>query len=156
MYSSILFVCTGNTCRSSMAEIMAKHLLEEWKVEDVEVISAGVFAVPDETASSDAILALREAGLDLSEHRTKQLSADMIDKADIVLTMTRSHKNMVLSLLPVAEGKIFTLKEYTTQAGNPAEHDVSDPFGSDINVYRATAKELAGLVESALLKFCQR
>lgn len=137
-----------------MAEAIAKYLLGAWGEEEVDVSSAGVFAVPDEPASELAVTALKEAGLNLFEHRTRQLTADMVDKAEIVFTMTRSHKNMVLSIVPQAEGKVYTLKEYVLD--NPSDKDVIDPFDADLDTYRATAKELSSLVEDALLKFTKR
>lgn len=151
---NILFVCTGNTCRSSMAENIAKYLLQAWGETDIEVSSAGVFAQPDAPASDHAIAVLKEGGLDLSEHRARQLTVDMVDKADIVFTMTRSHKNMVLSLVPQAEGKVYALKEYALD--KQQDSDVSDPFGGDLETYRQTAKELSTLVEDALLKYTNR
>lgn len=153
---NILFVCTGNTCRSSMAETIARYLLQAWGGKEIEVSSAGVYAVPDEPASENAINVLKEAGLDLSDHCARQLTADMVDKAAIVFTMTRAHKNMVLSLVPKVEGKVFTLKEYVSPGDKPEDNDISDPFGDDVEAYRITAKELSRFVEEALLKFTRQ
>lgn len=141
----ILFVCTGNTCRSSMAEALARHLLGEWGEEDVEVSSAGVFALPNAPATEEAVQALAEEGIDLGGHRARLLTAAMVHEADLVLTMTGGHKRYVLELAPEAKGKVFTLAEY---AGVGA--DLPDPLGRPLAVYRRYAGELRWLLTHAL------
>lgn len=107
----ILFVCTGNTCRSPMAEAVLRHLAEEEGRDDIVVESAGLAAWPGAPASDYAIQALAEAGIDLRGHRARQLTREMVERAHLVLTMTWDQKEAVLKLVPQAEGKVFTLKE---------------------------------------------
>jgi len=131
----ILFVCTGNTCRSPMAEALfrAKANGQEW-----EVRSAGVAAFDGQSASAHAIEVLRERGID-TEHKSSSLSEELVDWADLILTMTESHKRAVLSIFPAAQSKVHTLREFVGVEGIT---DIADPFGGDLEVYRRCAQEI--------------
>lgn len=129
----ILFVCTGNTCRSPMAAAFMNKIASENDLE-VEADSAGVFATEPEPASENAVAAMREYGIDLSEHRSKQLTNELINEADLILTMTQAHKMLIEQL---AEGKLYTLLEYAGGSG-----DISDPYGGDEEEYKAAAQEI--------------
>ncbi|MGB9791372.1 MAG: low molecular weight protein arginine phosphatase [Thermacetogeniaceae bacterium] len=109
----ILFVCTGNTCRSPMAEHIARRLLEEKGLRgEIEVASAGLAALPGAPASAEARDVLRGMGIDLSGHQAVQLSRKQVEDADLIFTMTASQKRQLLELYPEARGKVFVLKEY--------------------------------------------
>lgn len=114
----ILFVCTGNTCRSSMAAAIAAKLAKERGL-DVTVSSAGLAAVEGEPATPAAVQALAEMGLDLSSHRARQLTAAMVREADLILTMTAEHRDRILRDYPEARGKTYTLKEYVQGPEDP-------------------------------------
>jgi protein-tyrosine-phosphatase len=107
----ILFVCSGNTCRSPMAEAILRRLAEEEGRDDILVESAGLAAWPGAPASEHAVKVLAEEGIDLRGHRAKQVTREMVEAAELVLTMTWDQKESVLKLAPGAEGKVFTLKE---------------------------------------------
>ena len=112
MYT-VLFVCTGNTCRSIMAQTIAQDRIEKKGLsKKVRVISAGTSIVPDSTASECAVHVMERKGLTFKEHAAKQLTRELIQEADLILTMTRRHKQYILSLVPEAQKKAFTLKEY--------------------------------------------
>lgn len=135
----IVFVCTGNTCRSPMAEVMAEAVLKNNAI-DADVKSRGIFANDGEPASEYAKLAVINYGLSLEEHTSKQISMADIQNAELILTMTDGHKKMLESICP--KDKLFTIKEYCTGE----QGDVLDPFGGSVDTYMECAKEIADCV----------
>ncbi len=112
MRKTILFVCTGNTCRSPMAEALLKDMVAESK-EEYEVISAGTTALEGDPAAGDAVRALEEIGVVMTGHRSQPVTSDLLEKVDLIITMTRGHKERILEMLPRAGEKTFTLKEFS-------------------------------------------
>jgi len=114
----ILFVCTGNTCRSPMAEgFFNAAVRQDPKLSEAyKAFSAGIMVMDGESASNNAILALKEGwGIDISSHKVKALKYEYIKDADLILTMTKAHKDAALHLFPGMDKKIFTLKEYAAK-----------------------------------------
>ena len=138
MIQNVLFVCTGNICRSPLAASLLEHALKARALE-VTVASAGTGAWDGAPASEGAYLVGLEQGLDLSGHRARLLTRELVERADLILTMARHHRARVDEL--GGEGKVFVLGEY---AGRGAD-EVSDPFGGDLGVYRDTCQELESL-----------
>src|SRR5436189_797269 len=145
MIENVLFVCTGNICRSPLAASLLERALQERGIE-VTVASAGTGAWDGAPASEGAYLVGLERGLDLSGHRARLLTRELVEQADLILTMARHHRARVDEL--GGEGRVFVLGEYAGREGNEAE--VSDPFGGDLDVYRDTCVELEALLQTAV------
>ena len=144
----ILFVCTGNTCRSPMAEAMMRRMLEERGVGEIEVTSAGTGAYDGAPASEGAYLVGLENGLDLSTHRARRLTREMIAQSDLILTMSPQHRDRALDL--GGGDRAFLLGTYAGRQGEDAA--VNDPFGAELDEYRTTFKELESLVQVAITR----
>lgn len=146
MIKRVLLVCTGNICRSPLAEALMQQALRERGIAEVEVLSAGTGAWDGAPASEGAYLVGLERGLDLSGHRARLLTRELVEQADLILTMARHHRARVDEL--GGEGRVFVLGEYAGREGDEAE--VSDPFGGDLDVYRDTCAELEALVTAVV------
>ncbi|MEM1208033.1 MAG: low molecular weight protein arginine phosphatase [Planctomycetota bacterium] len=140
-------VCSGNTCRSPMAEAFMRQMLDEAGgvhapgLEGVEVTSAGVFAGAGQPATEEASVAAAAYGAELNGHRSTPLTREAVAEADLIYTMTDAHRNAVLAMAPEAKGK--------TQRLDPRS-DIADPFGGTQDVYRDTAEQIRAALSSRI------
>jgi len=134
----ILFVCTGNTCRSALAEGIARREAIERGLIEFDVTSAGTSAWNGAPASDGALLVALDHGVDLNNHRARQLTRDIVVEQDVILVMGPHHLERAEAL--GGEGKSHLLTHYA--AHGSSDRAVSDPFGGDLDVYRATYDEL--------------
>lgn len=141
----ILFVCTGNTCRSPMAEYIFRQMLKDNNIENVEVSSCGVACSNDNPISENSYLALKEINIDASAHKSKSITIKDLLESDYIFTMTDNHKSF-LKVNFNAGSNVQTLGEAVGLG------DITDPFGSNLDVYRLCRDELKMMLSLLLTK----
>ncbi|UCC48314.1 MAG: low molecular weight protein arginine phosphatase [Gemmatimonadota bacterium] len=143
---NILFVCTGNTCRSPLAEAVARRALERRGWNHVRVDSAGTSAAWDAPASAGSLQAAAEMGLDLSDHRSQPLTRELVEQADIILAMTPSHLQAVEAMGGGAQ--VSLLGEFISGPG--AGEPIEDPFGGPAEEYAHVRDRIVRAVDGLL------
>lgn len=144
----IMFICTGNICRSAMAHWLMKKKLEEKNISNVEVYSSGIYAMKNDISTDEAIEVMEEYGVDLKPHRATLTSKSNIEKMDLILCMTSAHKQNLVNTYPDLVDKIYTLKEYV----EVDEIDIKDPWGYTIVTYRYCAAEIDKCLDKLIEK----
>lgn len=145
----VLFVCTGNTCRSPIAEFILRERAKELDLE-IEVKSAGIFAAVGEIYSSNTLEIIQniisdDAELTQYEFKSLRTTPELLEWADLILTMTEMHKHYLTNLYPEYTTKIMTLKEESI--------DISDPYGGDLRTYEEIAAEISEAIDLFLEKY---
>lgn len=141
----VMFICTGNICRSAMAEALFKKIAQE-KGKKIQVYSCGIYADTGDYPTYDAIEIMKEYEVDLKAHHATNIKESPIQEMDLILCATRSHKEAVQRLYPEIRNKVYTMKEYVSEKKNGQDIDISDPWGYGMNVYRSCASEIYEVV----------
>ncbi len=144
----MLFVCTGNSCRSVIAKYLMQDLLRNAKITDIRIDSAGVFAHEGMPSTQETQQVLKEVGVDCSGHAARVVTPELVRGADLVLVMEQFHLEEVLRRVPDAKDKVHLLKGYGRNPREPEAHqEVSDPIGKPLEVYEVCCTEIRGEIE---------
>lgn len=136
----IMFICTGNICRSAMAHKLMEKKIKDKNINNIEIYSCGIFAEDGDIPTDNAKEVMKEYEIDISLHRATNIRNSKIKDMDLILCATRSHAYSVLQMYPELKGKVYTLKQYVDS--NIEDIDIRDPWGYDIEIYRFCAAEI--------------
>lgn len=139
-FNKVVFICTGNTCRSPMAEGLLKHFALD---KSLEVSSRGLMVFSETPANDSAVYVMKEQGIDIAKHVSKPFDKDELGDNTLVLTMTHRHKTVLTQ--HGFKGDVYSIKEFIGDEG-----DVNDPYGGDLDVYRSCAYELTDIIRKVI------
>ncbi len=145
---TVVFVCTGDTCRGPMAQGYMKKALEERGIDDVEVRTAGVMTIPGLIPTPEAVQVMKTASVDITPMRSSQLTKELIRKADLILGMTPFHVQWALRESDEAKGKTYLLKEFAES--DVKNYQISDPMGATLEVYKRVYREMKLAIDRML------
>jgi protein-tyrosine-phosphatase len=145
----ILVVCTGNICRSPMAEGLLRHALagQPEPLKSLKVVSAGVAARHGEPLSENSVIALKKAGIDISGLCAQPLTQELLDNALVVFGMTESHRAIIRSRAKPVPARLHLFREFLPP---PADKEIGDPYGGPLKVYEAARDEMVEAIPSVI------
>lgn len=141
----ILFVCTGNSCRSVMAEGLLRLTMEQRGRKDVHIMSAGTDTMPGMGPTMETVEAMWTEGVDISGHLSQQLTPDLVRHADAIFCMAEHHREQILASIPEVQSKVFLLKSFESDLSG--DMDVPDPIGQPMSVYQHCAAVIKEAVQ---------
>lgn len=148
----IVFICTGNICRSAMAHHYMQEKVKELGIQDDYLIdSCGIYATPGDQSTNNAKIVMQKYGVSLEKHRAKSINELNLKEYDLIICMTTDHKEAILYIFPDISNKVFTLKEYINE--NTSDLDVKDPWGYGLEEYEICSKEIVYYVDKLIEKF---
>jgi glycine hydroxymethyltransferase len=145
---TILFICTGNICRSPMAEGLFRHAVQGRG--QFRVLSAGLGAMDGQPPTPHSVRAMRELGIDISHQRSRMLTGELVRQADYIFGMTHSHVETIALMYPQMAEKTFLVREFD-ETLEPYEKDISDPIGGSYQVYVNTRDQIEQGIASPLI-----
>ena len=154
---NILLVCTGNTCRSPMAETMLDSAVDESEILDgiIKTDSAGTFAFEDGEPAQYAKMVMKEMGLSIDRHKAKQIDQDLVDWADLILAMDSYGLEQMQVMFPEAEDKLTLFKSFAKTGKIAVDEEdrdsIEDPYGEDLETYRECAEEIKRYVDKLVI-----
>lgn len=144
--STIMFVCTGNLCRSPMAVgLLRDRLAQEGLAGRYKVISTGVWAVEGQPASENGVTVMSERGINISDHTARTITASDVAEAELILVMSREHAQIINNTWPQYKWKVHRLSEMVGK-----RQDVQDPYGGTVEEYRVCADTLSRYIDQGL------